>query len=827
MSLLASAAMAIEIVFDPAVDKGTFEGTASSAFSVTKDGVTLDISNGMIAKYKDVWAYRVYKGQTATITSSIGDITGIGIYGFVRNDTTWGAGGFVADLGQYTANAGEYVGNWYGSNSSIVLKAEAYQVRAIKIIVLIDEPQGLQPPFISPAAGTYYEPVEISISCSTPDATIHYTTDGSEPTVGSPQYISPFVLDHTTTVKAISALDGEVSGVVTAQYVISDEPRYGLGNLKDVPDGTQVKIRYDATVICQGGINNNYLYAFDETGFGVIYGQVGETYDMGDVIPAGFSGKKTTYNDEPELASPLSGFRPSVRRVHLTPEEITASQVDHDHWAHYVLIKNATISSDGKTITDANGNTCEMYSGIFNVALPSDLSVPHDVFAVVGKFRNYQIMPLAFDMGVEGFGFGDVYPPYQPGERLTFTYDATVLLQYSKYLYAKDPTGFALIYGETGQTYNQGDIIPGGFSCTVAEYNGMTELANPQGFMPSKGNKPLVPESAHLDNLGGLFHYVTVQSVTITPNSSFPNSSSGNLIDEYGNTCTYYDPLGILQGAVIDQTRGYTVYGIVTLYHNDVEILLTRVDGLTQEPSPVVASIAQLYDLPAQVQALFETPLIAVYQDGYYLYVKDVEGDYGLVYGTVTDRFRNGDTINNAVCSWSQFGQSRHMIPDGETFVSACRGPLVEPEEIPIEEISRDMEHWFVKFCDVTLEATSGDLTPHYTMSDGTGEMTFDWPARLPKGEDLRLPCEVSGEVTIADINFLIDIILSSSRYKPWDGLYDVTGFVKIDGHELTITPCSVSCDGHGYDLSRVDINGDGEINIADVNELIEIIWGL
>lgn len=67
--------------------------------------------------------------------------------------------------------------------------------------------------------------------------------------------------------------------------------------------------------------------------------------------------------------------------------------------------------------------------------------------------------------------------------------DAIVLWQHSNYLYLKyqDNCGqivYLLVYGPTGQTYQQGDVIPAGFGGRLTEYNGEPELTNLFGFMP-------------------------------------------------------------------------------------------------------------------------------------------------------------------------------------------------------------------------------------------------------------------------------------------------------------------------------------------------------
>lgn len=50
------------------------------------------------------------------------------------------------------------------------------------------------PPVISPASGDYATEVEVSITCATPDAVIHWRSDGTTPTEADPIYTGPITL---------------------------------------------------------------------------------------------------------------------------------------------------------------------------------------------------------------------------------------------------------------------------------------------------------------------------------------------------------------------------------------------------------------------------------------------------------------------------------------------------------------------------------------------------------------------------------------------------------------------------------------------------------
>jgi hypothetical protein len=83
----------------------------------------------------------------------------------------------------------------------------------------------IDPPAFSPMAGMYNEDITVELSCSTTDAIIYYTTDGSVPTTASSVYSFPIeISDHgtTMTINALAVKDGmEESESASAVYVIN------------------------------------------------------------------------------------------------------------------------------------------------------------------------------------------------------------------------------------------------------------------------------------------------------------------------------------------------------------------------------------------------------------------------------------------------------------------------------------------------------------------------------------------------------------------------------------------------------------------------------
>ena len=76
-------------------------------------------------------------------------------------------------------------------------------------------------PTFSVDEGTYTSSQSVTLSCATPGATIHYTTDGTTPDGSSPTYSSAIAVASTTTIKAIAVKDGLLnSPIASATYTI-------------------------------------------------------------------------------------------------------------------------------------------------------------------------------------------------------------------------------------------------------------------------------------------------------------------------------------------------------------------------------------------------------------------------------------------------------------------------------------------------------------------------------------------------------------------------------------------------------------------------------
>ncbi len=89
-------------------------------------------------------------------------------------------------------------------------------------------------PAISPSSGTYYSPVNVTISDTVSGATIYYTTNGSFPSTNSTSCANPctFKVSTTATVKAIASGGGyAASNVAVATFTIAaNNPTFAPGS---------------------------------------------------------------------------------------------------------------------------------------------------------------------------------------------------------------------------------------------------------------------------------------------------------------------------------------------------------------------------------------------------------------------------------------------------------------------------------------------------------------------------------------------------------------------------------------------------------------------
>lgn len=161
------------VKFDATIDK-------SSTKTLTKDGITLSLTDGMLGNNSDE-DYRTYASNTLTISSKY-NITQI-VFTCTAEGTTkkGGPGNFKVTQGGGSYKYSGKVGTWTGSAASISFKtATGKQVRAktIEVTYEFEETKCATPTFNLTADATYTDAQDLVITSTTEGAQIEYTIDG-------------------------------------------------------------------------------------------------------------------------------------------------------------------------------------------------------------------------------------------------------------------------------------------------------------------------------------------------------------------------------------------------------------------------------------------------------------------------------------------------------------------------------------------------------------------------------------------------------------------------------------------------------------------------
>ena len=261
-------------------------------------------------------------------------------------------------------------------------------------------------PTFTPAAGTYYETLNVTISCATAGATIRYTLDGSTPTASSSVYTGPIAISETTTVKAIAMKAGyENSNVATAVYVIEDGP-----SIITIAEAKALDINEYAMV--QGVvtfIDGRNVYIQDETAGIDLYlnaNTVPSSLASGDLVQA--YGKRSAYNGLIELSG-IDGTSSSEFSIissgnELPLETVTIAEILAD-FTNGNLLQSTRVKIIEATIGAINnsGNTPITQGGseinIYKLPVVEGL-VEGDIvtfIGVIGCFNNPQMRIASAD----------------------------------------------------------------------------------------------------------------------------------------------------------------------------------------------------------------------------------------------------------------------------------------------------------------------------------------------------------------------------------------------------------------------------------------------
>jgi len=214
--------------------------TATYNFSNKTNGTYLykmDLTNSFGTTVSNTISINVTKGGTTPVETVVAPTfsPAAGTYSAAQNVTLSCATAdatirYTLDGSEPTATSSQYNGA-INVASTTTVKAKAFKSgmnnssTASATYTISNPIQTVSTPTFSPGAGTYSVAQNVTLSCSTADATIRYTVNGSEPTSSSTVYSSPITVAATKTVKAKAFKSGmTASNTASATYTISSNP---------------------------------------------------------------------------------------------------------------------------------------------------------------------------------------------------------------------------------------------------------------------------------------------------------------------------------------------------------------------------------------------------------------------------------------------------------------------------------------------------------------------------------------------------------------------------------------------------------------------------
>jgi len=263
-------------------------------------------------------------------------------------------------------------------------------------------------PVITPGTGNFYAPFNASISCSTPGASIYYTTNGTDPNQTSNLYSGPISISQTTTLKARAYAAGyDPSQIASVTYTFPTV--VDVANIAALragaTDGTVYRLTGTAILTFQyNGPNYNQYYLQDSSAAIMIYDNAGiitTTYNQFDGIN-NIVGTIALYNGLVELI-PEVNTPPAVSSGNsVTPIVKNIADITSDDQSKLIRINGVTFSDTGNfaagrnyTFTDASMATGTMRTSFasadyIGTAIPN---TPGDLVCLVGWYNAAQVTP--------------------------------------------------------------------------------------------------------------------------------------------------------------------------------------------------------------------------------------------------------------------------------------------------------------------------------------------------------------------------------------------------------------------------------------------------
>lgn len=289
------------------------------------------------------------------------------------------------------ASGNQAAGNIY---KLVVTSGHNTQIEAIKIYKKSSggETTGVATPTFSVSGGKYYEPFELTLSCTTSGASIYYTLDGTDPTSASNAYTSAITINETTTVKAIAVSGEETSEIASATYTFPTTVA-SIAGLADVANGEEIVLTLtDAQVLYVNGSNDVYIK--DDTG-AMDFFKSGLTFTAGQILNGTIIASNSPYNGIYEI-KPISGVtnldNVTVSEGEATPVVMTTAEASEaSAYCQLVTIKDVTPVADGSNFYTDDTKTLQIYNK-FSLEYSLDATKKYNVTGIIVTYKKNNVI---------------------------------------------------------------------------------------------------------------------------------------------------------------------------------------------------------------------------------------------------------------------------------------------------------------------------------------------------------------------------------------------------------------------------------------------------
>lgn len=244
----------------------------------------------------------------------------------------------------------------------------------------------------SPAAGEVYAGTKVTLSTATPNATIYYTTDSTEPSTESTVYNAStgIVINEAVTIKVFATGAGlDNSEVTTLAYTIKAAPTLiSISDARNTEKGEEVIV----SGVVTAKLETATAHIQDETGAAIaVYPADRLSANVGELVT--IQGKVDEFGGLKQLTNisivgtPTAGIMPE-------PYIVTSTGIAEENESRLVTLKNVSITGSGQnfTGTDEAGTFAiydkTKYSGLVHGKMYGEIT------GIVGQYTNHQLLPI-------------------------------------------------------------------------------------------------------------------------------------------------------------------------------------------------------------------------------------------------------------------------------------------------------------------------------------------------------------------------------------------------------------------------------------------------